>query len=66
MTRRATFSKARLARAIGAADMQGKVAVWTASGDIAFLDPAVVPVAPSPPEPAGGNSCDDAFGTGSG
>lgn len=64
MTRRATFTQAEITRAIRAAEAAGKVAVQTPAG-IAFLDPAAVPVAPSQPEPAGGNSCDDAYGTGS-
>ena len=60
MTRRATFRQADLARAIAAADAAGKVAVWTPTG-IAFVDPGAVAL-PSPPESAGENSCDAAFG----
>ncbi len=61
MTRRATFTKADLARAVRVADELGKVALWTAAG-IAFVESDKLPL-PSPDQ-ARGNSCDEAFGTG--
>lgn len=61
MTRRATFTKADLARAISVADARGKVALWTPHG-IAFVESASVSL-PSPEEPRV-NSCDEAFGSG--
>lgn len=39
MTRRATFTKADLARAVRVADQLGKVALWTPQG-IAFVESA--------------------------
>ncbi len=60
MTRRATFSKADLARAISVADERGKVALWTPQG-IAFVESGSVAL-PSPEPAAEGNSCDKAFG----
>ena len=53
MTRRATFTKADLARAVRVADELGKVALWTAVG-IAFVEsdrvslPSPEPVEPDP------------------
>ncbi len=59
MTRRATFTKADLARAVRVADELGKVALWTAAG-IAFVESEQVSL-PSREDPRG-NSCDEAFG----
>lgn len=59
MTRRATFTKADLARAVRVADELGKVALWTPTG-IAFVESDKVAI-PSP-ETERGNSCDEAFG----
>lgn len=52
MTRRATFTKADLARAVSVADALGKVALWTPQG-IAFVesDKVVIP-STEQPEPA--------------
>lgn len=62
MTARAAITQATMQRAIRAADAEGKVAFVTRQG-IALVDPALVAL-PSP-EPARGNTCDEAFGTGS-
>lgn len=62
MTRRATFTKADLERAVSVADALGKVVLWTPQG-IAFVESDKVAI-PSPDQ-ARGNSCDEAFGTGS-
>lgn len=59
MTRRATFTKADLARAVRVADELGKVALWTPEG-IAFVESDRIAL-PSPDQPRG-NSCDEAFG----
>ena len=59
MTRRATFTKAELARAIAAADQAGKVALLTSLG-IVFVDPGIVPQ--DAPAESGSNTCDEAFG----
>lgn len=61
MTRRATFTKADLARAVRVADELGKVALWTPQG-ILFAEAGSVAL-PSPEEAAEGNSCDKAFGS---
>ena len=50
MTRRATFTKADLARAVRVADQLGKVALWTATG-IAFVESDQVAL-PSPDQAA--------------
>lgn len=59
MTRRVTFSKADLARAVRVADELGKVALWTEAG-IAFVESDKVAL-PSP-ETERRNSCDEALG----
>jgi hypothetical protein len=52
MTRRATFTKADLARAVRVADELGKVALWTDAG-IAFVESDKVAVpSPEQAEPA--------------
>jgi hypothetical protein len=62
MTRRATFTKADLARAVRVADQLGKVALWTAAG-IAFVESSTVALPlPDQEPPTEGNSCDKAFG----
>ncbi len=60
MTKRATFTQADLERAIRAADKRGKVALLTPQG-IVFAKPGSIAL-PSPDQPTGGNSCDEAFG----
>lgn len=62
MTARATFTVAQIARAIRAAKGEGVVALMTPQG-IAFVESDKVAL-PSP-DPARGNSCDEAFGVGS-
>lgn len=59
MTRRVTFTKADLARAVRVADELGKVALWTEAG-IAFVESDSIAL-PSP-EPARRNTCDEALG----
>jgi len=49
MTRRATFTKADLARAVRVADELGKVALWTPEG-IAFVESDKVSLPSSEPE----------------
>ncbi len=61
MTRRATFTKADLARAVRVADELGKVALWTPHG-ILFAEADKIAL-PSAEEPRV-NSCDEAFGSG--
>lgn len=51
MTRRATFTKADLARAVRVADELGKVALWTAAG-IAFVESDKVALPSPETEPA--------------
>lgn len=61
MTRRATFTKADLARAVRVADELGKVALWTPQG-ICFVESAKVAL-PSPDQAAAEVAeCDRAFG----
>ena len=50
MTRRATFTKADLSRAVRVADELGKVALWTPQG-IVFVESGSVTL-PSPEQPA--------------
>lgn len=59
MTKRATFTKAELTRAMKAAHEQGRVVLLTRAG-IAFVDPDHIgqPI----PETKDGNSCDGKFG----
>lgn len=59
MTKRATFTQAELTRAIRAAEACGKLALMTPAG-IAFVESDHVALLS--PEPARGNTCDDAFG----
>ena len=61
MTRRATFTRADLARAISVADERGKVALWTPAG-IAFVESGSVALPSVDPEPAEVAECDKAFG----
>lgn len=62
MTKKATFTRADLARAISVADERGKVALWTPQG-ILFVESGSVALPSGDTEPATeGNSCDKAFG----
>lgn len=61
MTKRAAFTQAEIARAIRAADKAGKVAVQMRDG-IAFVSPDAV--THDAAVSSGGNTCDEAFGTG--
>lgn len=61
MTKRATFTQAEIARAIRAADKAGKVAVQMRDG-IVFVSPDAV--THDAATSSGGNTCDEAFGTG--
>lgn len=60
MTARARFTQAEIARAIRAAAACGRVALMTPAG-IVFVESEKVQL-PSPPQSAGGNTCDAAFG----
>lgn len=52
MTRRATFTKSDLARAVRVADELGKVALWTPQG-VAFVESGSIALpSPDPAEPA--------------
>ncbi len=59
MTARLSLSKAQIARAIRAAKDEGLVPVMTQMG-LAFVESDKLGL--SSPEPARGNTCDEAFG----
>lgn len=61
MTRRVTFTRADLARAVSVADQLGKVALWTPQG-IAFVESDKVALPSPDQEPAEVAECDKAFG----